>query len=211
MKMFKKPKDSPVKSNSEALNDNQKKISEAKFYKAALIAVAIISGLTYQKVDNLEKKQTTVIVPYGAKSSDLLITGESASSEYMRMILRLIIADYGSISKATIDSKFSSLLGLVFIDRTEPMRVKLNERAKYFKQFNTVSQLMELLPEQSITITENPENVKYNTSAKKKFRIAFTVEQRKIIGEDAKPTETQKMYIDYTISEGRFWILDIQG
>lgn len=210
--MFKRPKVVPVKTQAtEALNDNQKKISEAKFLKAALVCSVLVSGLTYQKVDKLESKQTTIIVPYGAKSSDLLITGESASTEYMKMILRLIVADYGSVSKATLDSKFSSILSLVYIDRSEAIRLKLNERSKYFKQFNTVSQVMELLPGQPITITENPEDINYSTSAKIKYRIQFSVEQRKIIGEDAKPSETRKMYIDYTISEGRFWILDIQG
>lgn len=210
--MFKRPNTLPAKPvKTEAINDHQKKTSDAKFNRAALVAAVIISGLTYQKVDKLEERQTTIIVPYGAKASDLLITGESASAEYMRMMLRLIIADYGSVSKATIDSKFSSLLGLVYPDRAEPVRVKLNERAKYFKQFNTVSQLMELLPEQPITITENPEGINYNTAARKKYRIQFTVEQRKIIGEEAKPSETKKMYIDYTVSQGQFWILDIQG
>jgi conjugal transfer pilus assembly protein TraE len=210
--MFKKPNTPQVKkSTTEAINDTQKKTSEAKFNRAALIASVIISALTYQKVDKLETKQTTVIVPYGAKTSDLLITGESASSEYMRMLLRLMVADYGTVSKATIDSKFSALLGLVYVDRAEAMRVKLNERAKYFKQFNTVSQLMELLPDQPIIITENPEGINYKTAARKKYRIQFSVEQRKIIGDEAKPSETQKLYIDYTVSEGRFWILDIQG
>ncbi|EBX5571793.1 hypothetical protein LEW62_004408 [Salmonella enterica] len=210
--MFKRPNTLPAKPlKTEAINDQQKKTSEAKFNRAALIAAVIISGLTYQKVDKLEERQTTVIVPYGAKASDLLISGESASAEYMRMLLRLIIADYGSVSKATIDNKFSSLLGLVYPDRAEAVRLKLNERAKYFKQFNTVSQLMELLPEQPITITENPEGIKYNTAARKKYRIQFSVEQRKIIGEEAKPNETKRMYIDYTVSQGQFWILDIQG
>lgn len=210
--MFKKPNKLPAKKVvTEALNDHQKQKSESKFFRAALIAAVVLNGLTYQKVDKLEKNQTTIIVPYGAKSSDLLITGESASAEYMRMLLRLVIADYGSLSKATIDSKFSSLLGLVYPDRNEAVRVKLNERSKYFNQFNTVSQLMELLPEQAITITENPEDIQYTTAAKKKYRIQFSVETRKIIGEEAKPAETHKMYIDYTVSEGRFWILDIQG
>ncbi|EBV4408283.1 hypothetical protein ZH29_002362 [Salmonella enterica subsp. enterica] len=210
--MFKRPNTLPAKPlKTEAINDQQKKTSDAKFNRAALIAAVIISGLTYQKVDKLEERQTTVIVPYGAKASDLLISGESASAEYMRMLLRLIIADYGSVSKATIDNKFSSLLGLVYPDRAEAVRLKLNERAKYFKQFNTVSQLMELLPEQPITITENPEGIKYNTAARKKYRIQFSVEQRKIIGEEAKPNETKRMYIDYTVSQGQFWILDIQG
>ncbi|EAN5885282.1 hypothetical protein FE103_21300 [Salmonella enterica] len=210
--MFKRPNTLPAKPlKTEAINDQQKKTSDAKFNRAALIAAVIISGLTYQKVDKLEERQTTVIVPYGAKASDLLISGESASAEYMRMLLRLIIADYGSVSKATIDSKFSSLLGLVYPDRAEAVRLKLNDRAKYFKQFNTVSQLMELLPEQPITITENPEGIKYNTAARKKYRIQFSVEQRKIIGEEAKPNETKRMYIDYTVSQGQFWILDIQG
>ncbi|EFP4424670.1 hypothetical protein H1F79_005341, partial [Salmonella enterica] len=134
--MFKRPNTLPAKPlKTEAINDQQKKTSDAKFNRAALIAAVIISGLTYQKVDKLEERQTTVIVPYGAKASDLLISGESASAEYMRMLLRLIVADYGSVSKATIDSKFSSLLGLVYPDRAEAVRLKLNDRAKYFKQF----------------------------------------------------------------------------
>ncbi len=74
--MFKKPNKLPAKKVvTEALNDQQKQKSETKFFRAALIAAVVLNGLTYQKVDKLEKNQTTIIVPYGAKSSDLLITG----------------------------------------------------------------------------------------------------------------------------------------
>lgn len=210
--MFKKPKSHPVKkSQTEALNDQQKQTAETKFNKAGIIIVVILCAITYQKVDKLEKNQTYIVVPYGSKSSDLLITGESASTAYMRSILRLVVADYGSVSKATIDEKSSALLAMVYPDRTEDVRKKLKEREKYFKQFNTVSQVMELLTDQPITITENPDGIDYASSAKTKHRIDFSVEKRKIIGESVKPTETQRMHVDYTISEGRFWILDIEG
>ena len=134
--MFKKPNKLPAKKVvTEALNDHQKQKSESKFFRAALIAAVVLNGLTYQKVDKLEKNQTTIIVPYGAKSSDLLITGESASAEYMRMLLRLVIADYGSISKATIDSKFSSLLGLVYPDRNEAQSI-LSSLIRFLSSWN---------------------------------------------------------------------------
>lgn len=210
--MFKRANTSKTvtKVTSEAMNDIQKSSTENKQSRVLLILAVVLTGLTYHKVDGLEKKQTTIIVPYGAKSGDLLVTGESASLGYVRMLARLIINDWGSVSKASVDDKFSQLLGLVYIDRVEAMRQKLNERAKYFKQFNTVSQSMEIMNDQTFTITENPAGIQYNTSAKNKFRLELSVEQRKLIGEQVKPSETLKMKIDYTVADGQFWILDIQ-
>ncbi|MCL6336316.1 hypothetical protein EXT65_21215 [Pectobacterium carotovorum subsp. carotovorum] len=210
--MFKKANTSRTvtKMTSEAMNDIQKSSTENKQSRVLLILAVVLIGLTYHKVDGLEKKQTTIIVPYGAKSGDLLVSGESASLGYVRMLARLIINDWGSVSKASVDDKFSQLLGLVYIDRVEAMRQKLNERAKYFKQFNTVSQSMEIMNDQIFTITENPAGIQYNTSAKNKFRLELSVEQRKLIGEQVKPSETLKMKIDYTVADGQFWILDIQ-
>ncbi|EOC0240383.1 TraE/TraK family type IV conjugative transfer system protein [Cronobacter sakazakii] len=193
------------------MNAEQKALSEKKQTRVFLILVLVLSALTYKKVDDLESNQKLVIVPYGAKSSDLLITGESASSGYMRSIARLIITDYGSVSRTNVDEKFSEILSIVYPDRVEAVRRKLNERAKYFKQFNSVSQVMELMNDQPMTITENHAGINYKTDAKNKYRFEMSMEQRKIIGDKANPPETIKGYIDYTIAEGRIWILDIQG
>ncbi|EKY3179884.1 hypothetical protein RBA25_004002 [Cronobacter turicensis] len=210
--MFARPRARQVKKeNSEAMNAEQKALSEKKQTRVFLILVLVLSALTYKKVDDLESKQKLVIVPYGAKSSDLLITGESASSGYMRSIARLIITDYGSVSRTNVDEKFSEILSIVYPDRVEAVRRKLNERAKYFKQFNSVSQVMELMNDQPMTITENHAGINYKTDAKNKYRFEMSMEQRKIIGDKANPPETIKGYIDYTIAEGRIWILDIQG
>lgn len=210
--MFKRPTTAkPVKTvSSEAMNDTQKSSTEKKQNRILLILAVVMCALNYQKISSLEKKQTVVIVPYGAKSGDLLITGESASTGYIKMLARLIITDWGTVSKATVDDKASELLSLVYIDRVEPMRKKLNEHAKYFKQFNTISQSMEILNDQKFTITENPDGREYSTSAKKIYRLEFAVEQTKYVGTVVKPAETKRLVIDYTVDSGRFWILDIQ-
>ncbi|AYN25590.1 hypothetical protein D8682_00480 (plasmid) [Buttiauxella sp. 3AFRM03] len=209
--MFKRPTTKPVKKDtSEALNNFQRSTAENKFIRVMLIITVMLNAFTYHKADQLEKRQTTVIVPYGAKSSEMLITGESASTSYMRQIGRLIVSDYGSVSKSSVDQKYADLLSLVWPDRIEAMRIKLNERAKYFKQFNSVTQSLELSPDQPMAIVTNPAEINYKTDAKSKYRYSFGVEQRKIIGETARPVETMKMRIDYTIADGRFWLLDIE-
>ncbi|EDK1561890.1 TraE/TraK family type IV conjugative transfer system protein [Enterobacter hormaechei] len=197
------------KNTSEAMNNFQRSTSENKFIKVMLFITVLSSALTYNEVNQLAERQQTVLVPYGAKSSEMLITGESASTGYMRQIGRLLVSDYGSVSKASVDNRFADLLSLAWPDRVEDLRVKLNERAKYFKQFNSVSHSMELAAEQPMAIITNPE-ISYKTDAKNKYRYTFTVEQRKIIGEVAHPVETRKMKIDYTIQDGRFWLLDIE-
>lgn len=210
--MFRKANSSPLKKASgEAMNDNQKASAEKKQTRVMIIITVILSALTYHKVGQLEDKQTVVIVPYGAKSGDMLITGESASTGYVRMLARLIISDYGSVSKATIDQKSADILSLVYIDRYEDMRKKLNERAKYFKQFNSVFQSLELINDQSISITQNPADRNYKTDARNIYRLEFSAERRKFIGDKANPPETVRLKIDYTVTDSRFWILDIQG
>lgn len=210
--MFKRPTIAkPMKiAPNEAMNDTQKSSTEKKQNRVLLIVAVVLSALSYHKMDSLSKEQTVVIVPYGAKSADLLITGESASAGYVKLLARLIVADWGSVSKASVDDKSAELLGLVYMDRVEDMRKKLNERAKYFKQFNSISQSMEIANDQKFTITENPEGRVYNTSAKKVYQLELTAVQTKYVGTVVKPPESKNIKIDYTVKDGRFWILDIQ-
>lgn len=122
--MFKRPTIAkPMKiAPTEAMNDTQKSSTEKKQNRVLLIVAVVLSALSYHKMDSLTKEQTVVIVPYGAKSADLLITGESASAGYVKLLARLIVADWGSVSKASVDDKSAELLGLVYMDRVEDMR-----------------------------------------------------------------------------------------
>jgi len=193
----------------EAMNDDQKKTATDKRNNTLIILIAVLGGLNWYKLDGLEKKQTTIIAPYGSKSADMLLTGDSANASYVTGMLRLIIANYGSVSRGTIDTKFSELLGMVYPDRSEGMREKLEKRMDYFKSFNSVSELRELMPEIPRVMTDNPEGIKYKTSAPNIHRVSFNANVKKIIGDSFEPDKPVKMYVDYTIADGRFWILDI--
>lgn len=212
MKSLFKPGNKQVKTamRGEALNDDQKELATRKRNNTFIILAVILGGLNYYKLDGLEKMKMTVITPYGSQSSDMLITGDSANAEYVTSIIRLIISDYGSVSKGTIDAKFANLLSMVFPQRTEDMRVQLTKRLDYFKSFNTVSEVRELMNEIPRVITENPENLDYKVSVPKVYRVSFTTNVKRIIGDQMSPDKPEKMHIDYTINEGRFWILDIK-
>lgn len=212
MKSIFKPGVKQVKAakRGEALNEDQKETATKKRNNALIILSVVLGGLNYYKLDGLEKMQTTIITPYGSQSSDMLITGDNANTEYVTSILRLIISDYGSVSKGTIDAKFANLQSMVWPERTESVRVKLTKRLEYFKSFNTVSEVRELMNEIPRTITENPEKIDYRVSLPKVYRISFTTNVKKIIGDQVSPDKPEKMYVDYAINEGRFWILDIK-
>lgn len=207
-----KPGSKQVKTakRGEALNSDQKEIAAKKRNNTFIVLAVILGGLNYYKLDSLERTRTTIIVPYGSQSSDMLITGENANVEYLTSILRLIISDYGSVSKGTIDSKFANLQSMIYPARVEAMRVKLKQRLDYFKSFNTVSEVSELMNEIPRAITENPADIDYKVSVPKIYRITFTINVKKIIGDTMSPDKPQKMHVDYTINEGRFWILDIK-
>lgn len=207
-----KPGNKQVKTakRGEALNDDQKENATKKRNNTLIILAVVLGGLNYYKLDALENARTIIIVPYGSQSSDMLITGDNANTEYLTSILRLIISDYGSVSKGTIDSKFANIQSMVYPARVEAMRVKLKQRLDYFKSFNTVSEVSELMNEIPRVITENPADLDYKVSVPKIYRITFTTNVKKIIGDSMSPDKPVKMHIDYTISEGRFWILDIK-
>ena len=94
--MFKKAKSAMVKHSGEAMNNEQKDIAEKKQTRIMLIILLVLCGLIYQKVSKYASQQTTVLVPYGAKSSDMLITGESASTGYVRQLARLFGPEAGA-------------------------------------------------------------------------------------------------------------------
>lgn len=211
MKLSKPNKPIKTNTNSEALNDKQKDIAERKLIKILVFMTMAISAMNYMKTSDLEKNEKIVLIPYGAKSGDMFIQGESASTSYVRQLARLIVSDFGTFSKANIDSKSAEILGFTFVDRVEAMRQKLNKKNEDFKRFTTVSQVMELAEDQPMEITENPKERDYKTSAQVVYRFNFTVEEQKIVGEKANSPVVKKMYFDYTVSQGRFWLLDIQG
>ncbi len=210
MKVYKPGAKSAVAAKpGEAMNDDQKKTASDKRNSTLIILIALICGVNYYKIDGLEKKQSVVIVPYGATSADMMLTGASANSSYVTGMLRLIVGNYGTVSRGTIDAKFAELLGMVYPDRSEGVREKLEKRKEYFKSFNSVSELRELMTEIPRVMTDNPEKLSYKTSAPNIHRVSFTANVKKIIGDSFEPDKPEKMYVDYTIADGRFWILDI--
>ena len=194
----------------EALNKDQKEKAAQKRTQTFIMLIAVMTGMNYYKLDNLENQQKTFIAPFGSQTGDMWVSGESANTNYITGMLRLIISDYGSISRGTMDAKFSELMSMVYPDRSEGMRQILKKRMERFKSFNTVSEIRELMSEVPRVITENPKDVDYKTSAPKIYRVSFMSSVRQVIGDSLKPDKPEKMYVDYTIEEGRFWILDIK-
>ena len=62
--MLRKPTANPVKkTTTEAMNSFQRSLSENKFIRLMLFITVLLTAFTYHKVDQLETRQTTVIIP----------------------------------------------------------------------------------------------------------------------------------------------------
>jgi len=195
------------------LNDSQRLEADRKLIKIGVIIAVILGALNYQQIDELKKEGKTVLVPFGVREGDMWVSGSDASNTYLRRVADLIIANYKNVSAASVTYKYADLLTLTDSTTSGVLRDKLMEKSAKIKQYPSVSYSAELLYEKPIDVKPlNPASLPLHLqSVKMPYLMTISVSAYSHVGDLRQPGKNITIKVFYTIKNGQFSLLDIEG
>ncbi|QYK83464.1 hypothetical protein IBG34_23660 (plasmid) [Aeromonas media] len=141
------------------------------------------------------------------------VSGSDASNTYLRRVAELIIANYKNISASSVSYKFADLLTLTDSTTSGLLRDKLMAKAAEVKQYPSVSYSAEQLYDKPLDVKQvSPATlVKPLQSVKTPYLMTIPVSAYSHIGDTRQEGKTIAIKVFYTIKNGQFSILDIEG
>ena len=191
------------------LNKEDSVFAENKLLKLVLIVFAILGYLIYSKVSKLEDGYRAVIT-FPGSAEDMEVTGTRVSDRYLMMACEFFASNYFSATPATVDQDYSAILRFVHPTQFGVMQERLDKEAKKLKDFKTTSIYGDIDWTRGFKTESYRGNKKYPGGISIKT-VRFDVARSIYVGAatEAAGIENKTMAIDYTIENGRFWILDL--
>lgn len=178
------------------VQDSSNVFAENRLLKLGFICMVLFSTFQAFSIHGALEKQQTHIVPIGGQG-DFVISGSTASDDYLRSMARYIVHMAGNLSAASARRQLNELLVLVHPDKYSEYRDLFTKLATGIEKYPTVSYVV---------------NWKGNRDIKKigenTLRIATT--KRRIVGDSVTRTENVTYEITYAITQGRFWLQGIK-
>lgn len=195
------------------LNDKQRDEAERKFIKIGVILAVALGALNYHGIEEMKTEPKTVLIPFGVKGGDMWVSGSDASNTYLRRVADLIIANYKNVSAASVSYKYADLLTLTDSETVGVLRDKLMAKAKEIKNYPSISYSAELMydkplnvePVQPSTLAEPLQSIEHP------YLMKIPVSAYSHIGDTRQPGKSLTVNVFYTIKNGQFSLLDIEG
>lgn len=195
------------------LNDAQRVEADRKFIKIGVMLSVALGALNYQSIDEIKTESKTVLIPFGVREGDMWVSGTDASNSYLRRVADLIIANYKNVSPSSVSYKFADLLTLTDSSTTGLLREKLMKKASEIKQYPSISYSAELLYDKPLEVKlVSPETLAEPLrSVKTPYLMVIPVSAYRYVGDLRQPGKTITFKVFYTIKNGQFSLLDIEG
>lgn len=196
------------------LNDEQRIQADRKLIKICVIISVAIGALNYQSIEDLKENGKTILIPFGVKQGDMWISGTDASNTYLRRVADLIIANYKNVSAASVAYKYADVLALADSSTSGFLRDKLMKKSAELQQYPSVSYSAELQYDKPIEVkpisdlSSLPEPLR---KIKSPYKMTIQASAYSHVGDTRQPGKSITINIFYTISNGQFSLLDIEG
>ncbi|MGN5021811.1 type IV conjugative transfer system protein TraE (plasmid) [Aeromonas sp. FDAARGOS 1405] len=196
------------------LNDEQRIQADRKLIKICVIISVAIGALNYQSIEDLKENGKTILIPFGVKQGDMWISGTDASNTYLRRVADLIIANYKNISAASVAYKYADLLAMTDSSTSGFLRDKLMKKSAELQQYPSVSYSAELQYDKPISVepitdvSSLPEPLR---KVKNPYKMTVKASAYSHVGDTRQPGKSITINVFYTISNGQFSLLDIEG
>lgn len=160
-------------------------VAIAAFSSAFLLAIVV--GLQAQKT-------RVIVAPFGAASPDLLVVGDTPSTEYLSAIARNIVSLTGTFTAASAEHQFNEVLKYVHPSVYDTLRNDWKTMVKGLRQYREVSFVTYVMPQKPIEVYGD--------------RIRVAAQRTRFVG-DRVGEDTGVVEIGYVIENGRFWIKSV--
>jgi len=172
-------------------------VDDNRILRVLVVVIAIATVFNAYNNYQMSHKQRTVIMPPGVSTTDIWVSDNQASTQYLRVMTEFIARTWGDVNAANAGSQMSLLLGMVHPSVVRDRREEWLARAKKLARYKLVSFYIEIPQNQSMEILNNS---------------SMTIEARrnKVVSRHIEDTVKVVYTIDYRIDNGQFWIIDIK-
>lgn len=167
---------------------------ENKLLKIVLIIIAIGVFMIYSSVNSFMSHQQTIIQPVG-RADPYEIGNYTANEAYLFDMAETIVNLSGNLSARSVTDKFNMLLNLFHDSSHGRYQKHFKTLAEEVSKYSTISHIAELARPEPIFVLDN--------------QMRIRVKKSRVVGTTVKPHEIKYLLIDYTIENGRFWIMDM--
>lgn len=177
------------------LNPVSKVYATNRLMKAILGLMLLFQILQYMDGRAMRQNWEQTLIP-PCSSDPYKISKTTASENYIVDMSHYIVSLWGNVSPASVDDKYSILLNMFSEESYPRYKDRLNEISQEIKKYSTISHLMDVHPQDPISINEN--------------HLTIKIKRYKVIGSTVMPPTVGTLEIDFRIEGGRFKIVDME-
>lgn len=178
------------------VQDSSNVFAENRLLKFGFVAVVIFAGLQTATISSKLDEQRVHLIPIGGQG-DFVISGSTASDDYLRSMSRYIVHMAGDLSAATARRQLNELLPLIHPDEYSRYRDLFTRLADGIERYPTVSYVVQWRGNRDI------KKVGDDT-------IHVAGVKKRIVGDSVTSTENVTYHISYSFEQGRFWLTGIK-
>ena len=178
------------------VQDSSNVFAENRLLKFGFVAVVIFAGLQTATISSKLDEQRVHLIPIGGQG-DFVISGSTASDDYLRSMSRYIVHMAGDLSAATARRQLNELLPLIHPDEYSRYRDLFTKLADGIERYPTVSYVVQWRGNRDI------KKVGDNT-------IHVAGVKKRIVGDSVTSTENVTYQISYALEQGQFWLTGIK-
>ncbi len=186
---------------------------DAKNTKAIQL-VKMVSFLTlflvfsnFRMIKDIQENNRTII-QYGASSAEYWVSGSDTGEDYARSMAVFFMTMWGNVTSASAKAQFSEILKYAHPLYFAPLKERLTARQKLLEKYRTLSFYARLTPNDVMTKTSMVAHP-YTMIKTPVYRVTYTIQQRRLLGQTPTPEKAVMMTFDYTVDNGKASLLDI--
>ncbi|MEY8201087.1 MAG: TraE/TraK family type IV conjugative transfer system protein [Colwellia sp.] len=146
------------------------------------------------QISNIKDTQETIILPYG-DVEPYRVRHNSANIAYVEDMAQYIVFLYSNHSAGSVRTRFDTLLTMFHESTLPRYKSHLNNMADDYSQYSNISHVAHIDRAAGVELKENYLTIHYK--------------QNRITGQKVQPPKDKTLSIEYKISNGRFWIMEM--
>ncbi|NNF15701.1 MAG: hypothetical protein HKN70_03085 [Gammaproteobacteria bacterium] len=169
--------------------------AENRLLKFGFACVTVLMLVLFYRVMTIDEAVKERIIPLGAQG-DLVISGNSASDDYLASMGKTIVYMLGSYHAGSIRGQLNDLLKIYHPTTYTETRDVFTEVADRAERYASVSFALQWDSGKPIEITKDT--------------IQVRARRLRIVGDSVPRKEAVTFRIHYVIEQGRFWIKNVE-
>lgn len=169
--------------------------AENRLLKFGFACVTVIMLVLFYRIITIDDAVKERLIPLGAQG-DLVISGNSASDDYLVSMGKYIVYMLGNYHAGSIRGQLNELLKIYHPTTYTQTRDAFNEVADRAERYASVSFAVQWDSGRPIALTDST--------------IEVRARRLRIVGDSVPRKETVTFRIHYVIEQGRFWIRNVE-